>query len=65
MGSRQSGAALLRFASIGDLTDEGEDGQALLTRVQQAAALMLKQHPTAAMRHVHRWLGQKAEYLKA
>ena len=58
MGARQSGAALLRFADL------AED-QALLTQVQQAAQLLLKQHPEAAQRHIHRWLGQKAEYLKA
>ena len=58
MGARQSGAALLRFADL------AED-QALLAQVQQAAQLLLKQHPEAAQRHIHRWLGQKAEYLKA
>jgi ATP-dependent DNA helicase RecG len=65
MGARQSGAALLRFANVGDLADEGGEGQAMLARVQQAAALMLAQHQAAAHRHIHRWLGQKAEYLKA
>ena len=58
MGARQSGAALLRFADI------AED-QALLGRVRHAAELLLREHPAAAQRHVHRWLGQKAEYLKA
>jgi len=65
MGSRQSGAALLRFANVGDLAEDGGEGQAMLARVQQAAAVMLQHHPAAAQRHIHRWLGQKAEYLKA
>ena len=58
----------MRRLNLGELTEDGENGgggQAMLARVQQAAALMLKHHPTAAQRHIHRWLGQKAEYLKA
>ena len=58
MGSRQSGAALLRFADL-------NEDQGLLTRVQAVAQKLLLQHPEAANRHIHRWLGQKAEYLKA
>jgi ATP-dependent DNA helicase RecG len=58
LGARQSGAALLRFA---DLATDGH----LLDWARQAAAQMLAQHPTAAERHIARWLGSKAEYLKA
>ena len=29
------------------------------------AARLLQHHPAAAQRHIHRLLGQKAEYLKA
>ncbi|TAK90313.1 MAG: ATP-dependent DNA helicase RecG [Aquabacterium sp.] len=58
MGSRQSGAALLRFADL-------NEDQGLVARARQAAETMLRQHPYAAQRHVARWLGQKSEYLKA
>ena len=37
----------------------------LLDWARQAAALMLDRYPEAADRHVARWLGSKAEYLKA
>jgi ATP-dependent DNA helicase RecG len=58
MGARQSGAPLLRFANL------EEDG-ALLQQARRAAQLMLQQHPRAAESHVLRWLGGRAEYLKA
>jgi ATP-dependent DNA helicase RecG len=58
MGSRQSGAALLRFADL------NEDGQ-LVDQARKAAEVMLRQHPQDAQRHVARWLGHKSEYLKA
>ncbi|WP_428420963.1 ATP-dependent DNA helicase RecG [Methylibium sp.] len=58
MGARQSGAALLRFA---DLTEDG----ALLERARQLAPQLLDRDPRAAQAHVDRWLGSKAEYLKA
>ena len=58
LGSRQSGAALLRFA---DLETDG----ALLDWARQAAPRMLRDHPDLAQRHVERWLGTKAEFLKA
>ncbi len=58
LGARQSGAAMLRFANL--LTDE-----ALLDLARQLAPLLLDQHPALAAQHVARWLGGKAEYLKA
>ncbi|MCY1536748.1 ATP-dependent DNA helicase RecG [compost metagenome] len=58
LGARQSGAALLRFA---DLATDGH----LLDWARTAAAQMLQRHPGAAERHIARWLGSKAEYLKA
>jgi ATP-dependent DNA helicase RecG len=58
LGARQSGAAMLRFA---DLATDGH----LLDWARQAAIQMLAQHPTAAEKHIARWLGSKAEYLKA
>ena len=58
LGARQSGAAMLRFA---DLATDGH----LLDWARSAAAQMLAQHPAAADKHIARWLGTKAEYLKA
>ncbi len=58
MGARQSGAALLRFA------DFGQD-LALLDKAQASAKVLLEQYPEAAAQHIARWLGSKAQYLKA
>ncbi|MDP3615054.1 MAG: ATP-dependent DNA helicase RecG, partial [Rubrivivax sp.] len=58
MGARQSGDALLRFA---DLAQDST----LLQHARAVAPGLLAQHPEAALAHVDRWLGGKAEYLKA
>jgi ATP-dependent DNA helicase RecG len=58
LGARQSGAAMLRFA---DLTADGH----LLEWARQAAPRLLDQHSELAEKHVARWLGGKAEFLKA
>ena len=58
MGSRQSGASLLRFADL-------EEDHHLLDHARQSAQALLSKHPEAARLHVQRWLGSKAEYLKA
>jgi len=58
LGSRQSGAALLRFA---DLSVDAE----LLAWAQKLAPRMLDEHPEQAARHVERWLGGKSDFLKA
>ena len=58
LGARQSGAALLRFA---DLATDDE----LLEWARAAAPVMLNKHAALAEKHVLRWLGGKAEYLKA
>lgn len=58
MGERQSGAALLRFADL-------ETDQALLAWAKDLAPRMWAQSPQLAARHVERWLGGKAEFLKA
>lgn len=58
LGSRQSGAALLRFAELATDT-------ALLGAARRLAPLMLHSHPELANQHIARWLGGKAEYLKA
>jgi ATP-dependent DNA helicase RecG len=58
LGARQSGAALLRFADLATDTD-------LLDWARELAPVMLDQYPVLAQKHVLRWLGGKAEYLKA
>ena len=58
MGARQSGDALLRFADLA--TDK-----VLLEWARETAPRMLDAHPLLAARHVERWLGGKADYLKA
>jgi ATP-dependent DNA helicase RecG len=58
LGARQSGAPLLRFADI--VLDA-----ALLAQAHAAAAVLLDGHPRVALEHVARWLGGRADYLKA
>ncbi len=58
LGARQSGDAMLRFA---DLNTDG----LLLDWAKALAPQMLAQHPELAERHMARWLGGKAEFLKA
>ncbi|MGH8797676.1 MAG: ATP-dependent DNA helicase RecG, partial [Caldimonas sp.] len=58
LGARQSGAALLRFADLAHDT-------ALVETARRIALLLLERHPDAAQAHLDRWLGGKAEYLKA
>ncbi|OUM04399.1 ATP-dependent DNA helicase RecG [Variovorax sp. JS1663] len=58
LGARQSGAPLLRFADLS--TDV-----LLLDWARALAPRMLDRHPALASAHVDRWLGSKAEYLKA
>jgi ATP-dependent DNA helicase RecG len=58
LGSRQSGAPLLRFA---DLVLDA----ALLEWAKATAPPMLDRQPELARKHVSRWLGGKSEYLKA
>jgi ATP-dependent DNA helicase RecG len=58
MGARQSGDALLRFA---DLATDGP----LLHQARALAPRLWAEHPEVARALVDRWLGSKAEYLKA
>jgi ATP-dependent DNA helicase RecG len=58
LGARQSGAALLRFA---DLAQDAP----LLEWARRTAPRMLDQTPELAEKHVQRWLGTKAEFMKA
>ncbi|HEY1090332.1 MAG TPA: helicase-related protein, partial [Burkholderiaceae bacterium] len=58
MGARQSGAELLRFADL-------QEDSGLLQIARTLAPRLLDQHPQAAQAQVERWLGSKAEFLKA
>ena len=58
LGARQSGDALLRFADLATDT-------ALLEWARATAPVMLDKCPELAEKHVNRWLGGRAEYLKA
>jgi len=58
LGARQSGEAMLRFA---DLQTDTE----LLEWAKAEAPMLLDTYPHLAAKHVARWLGGKAEYLKA
>jgi ATP-dependent DNA helicase RecG len=58
LGARQSGAPLLRFA---DLDCDLE----LLEAARRWADRLLAQDPEVARDHLERWLGSRADYLKA
>ena len=58
LGARQSGEAMLRFA---DLQTDTE----LLEWAKAEAPMLLDTYPHLAAKHVARWLGGKAEFLKA
>jgi ATP-dependent DNA helicase RecG len=57
LGARQSGLPLLRFADL-------EKDEALLQAARAAADQLLHDYPEHAQRHLHRWLGNKNEYLR-
>ena len=58
MGHRQSGADLLRFADL-------QEDAPLLVAARELAPRLLAQSPELAQAQVQRWLGAKAELLKA
>jgi len=58
MGHRQSGADLLRFADL-------QEDAPLLVAARALAPRLLAEHPAAAQAQVQRWLGAKAELMKA
>jgi ATP-dependent DNA helicase RecG len=58
LGARQSGVPLLRFA---DLTRD----VALIEQARDAADELLEKEPAAAQAHLERWLGGKAQFIKA
>ena len=58
LGARQSGEAMLRFADLSVDVD-------LLEWAKAEAPMLLDTYPHLAAKHVARWLGGKAEFLKA
>jgi len=58
LGARQSGVPLLRFADL-------ERDVALIEQARDAADEMLAKFPDAARAHVERWLGGRAEFIRA
>ena len=58
LGARQSGDAMLRFADLSSDED-------LLEWARAVAPAMLDDYPDEASLHMSRWLGSKADYLKA
>ncbi len=58
LGAKQSGEAMLRFI---DLQKEAW----LIEKTQQLAKQLLTSYPPIAEKHLQRWLGNRAEYLKA
>ncbi len=58
LGARQSGVPLLRFA-------DPERDASLIAPVQETAAQLLEREPEAAQAHLVRWLGGRAEFIKA
>ncbi|SAK65310.1 ATP-dependent DNA helicase RecG [Caballeronia temeraria] len=58
LGARQSGEAMLRFASL-------ENDGWLIEPAREAADQMLARFPDAVTRHLARWLGAREHYLKA
>jgi ATP-dependent DNA helicase RecG len=58
LGARQSGAPLLRFADLERDTD-------LVEAARGTAERLLRDSPEAAERHLERWLGGRADFLRA
>ncbi|QBQ95781.1 ATP-dependent DNA helicase RecG [Paraburkholderia pallida] len=58
LGARQSGAAMLRFASL-------ENDAWLIDPARDAAECLLREWPHVVMQHLNRWLGAREQYLKA
>ncbi len=58
LGARQSGAPLLRFADL----DKDAD---LVEAARETAERLLRDRPEAAEQHLERWLGGRADFLKA
>jgi ATP-dependent DNA helicase RecG len=58
LGARQSGVPLLRFADL-------ERDAALIEQAQETAEELLAKDPAAAQAHLDRWLGGRADYIRA
>jgi ATP-dependent DNA helicase RecG len=58
LGARQSGVPLLRFADL-------ERDVTLIEQARDAADALLQREPAAAQAHLERWLGGKADFIKA
>jgi ATP-dependent DNA helicase RecG len=58
LGAKQSGDAMLRFVDI-------QRDAWLIELAQQAADRLLAEHADLVERHLERWLGSRAEFLKA
>ena len=58
LGAKQSGDAMLRFVDL-------QRDAWLIELAQQAAERLLTEHADLVERHLERWLGSRAEFLKA
>ncbi|QWD96363.1 ATP-dependent DNA helicase RecG [Polynucleobacter sp. MG-6-Vaara-E2] len=58
LGAKQSGDAMLRFVDL-------QRDAWLIELAQQAAERLLAKHTNIVERHLERWLGSRAEFLKA
>ncbi len=58
LGAKQSGDAMLRFVDL-------QRDAWLIEIAQQAADRLLQEHTDLVERHLERWLGSRAEFLKA
>jgi ATP-dependent DNA helicase RecG len=58
LGAKQSGDAMLRFVDL-------QRDAWLIELAQQAAERLLAKHTDIVERHLERWLGSRAEFLKA
>ncbi|PMS23151.1 ATP-dependent DNA helicase RecG [Trinickia dabaoshanensis] len=58
LGARQSGAAMLRFASL-------ENDAWLIEPAREAAARLIAEYPDVVLQHLARWLGGREQFLKA
>ena len=58
LGAKQSGDAMLRFV---DLQHE----QGLIEKTKELSARLLAQYPDLVAKHLDRWLGHRADYIKA
>jgi ATP-dependent DNA helicase RecG len=58
LGAKQSGDAMLRFVDL-------QRDAWLIELAQQAAERLLAEYADLVERHLERWLGSRAEFLKA